>query len=293
MVVLTNKLSASASEIFAGALQDYNRAVIVGDSSSFGKGTVQTMIEIGRVMPFLGTGPKDAGALKLTIQKFYRIAGGSTQLRGVIPDILLPSVFDQEDFGEAAMKGPLPYDTIDPVPFEKWDKAMHRDELSKRSAARVAGEPEFSYINDDLGRIRKRLEENKLSINEAKRRADIAEDKTRKEKRESERKTRNIAEPKAWALSLENVKKETLPLVAEEKAKEEERKKHREKTAPKDEKQKPTIDSEDEDEEESEYSNSRAKVDPVKREALNILGDMIDLSRGVPLAAVDGARQAK
>jgi len=87
LIVLTNRLSASASEIFAAALQDYGRAIIVGDESTFGKGTVQTMLEIGKFIPFLGSDPTDAGALKLTIQKFYRIAGGSTQLRGVLSDI--------------------------------------------------------------------------------------------------------------------------------------------------------------------------------------------------------------
>ncbi len=91
LIVLTNRLSASASEIFAAALQDYGRAIIVGDESTFGKGTVQTMLEIGKFIPFLGSDPSDAGALKLTIQKFYRIAGGSTQLHGVLSDIRLPS----------------------------------------------------------------------------------------------------------------------------------------------------------------------------------------------------------
>ena len=96
LIVCTNRLSASASEIFAAALQDYNRAVIVGDSSTFGKGTVQTMLEIGRIMPFLGSGNNEAGALKLTIQKFYRIAGGSTQHKGVESDVRLPSLFDHQ-----------------------------------------------------------------------------------------------------------------------------------------------------------------------------------------------------
>ena len=91
LIVLTNRLSASASEIFAAALQDYGRAVVVGDPSTFGKGTVQTMLEIGRVMPFLSGGANEAGALKLTIQKFYRIAGGSTQLKGVEADVKVPS----------------------------------------------------------------------------------------------------------------------------------------------------------------------------------------------------------
>src|SRR5205814_1389380 len=91
LIVLTNRLSASASEIFAAALQDYGRAVIVGDEHTFGKGTVQTMLEIGRFIPFLGTDSNEAGALKLTIQKFYRVAGGSTQFHGVSSDIRLPS----------------------------------------------------------------------------------------------------------------------------------------------------------------------------------------------------------
>src|SRR5688572_2329660 len=119
MVVLTNKLSASASEIFAAALQDYNRAVVVGDSSTFGKGTVQTMLEIGRVMPFLGGGSNQAGALKLTIQKFYRVAGGSTQLKGVEPDVKLPSPFDHPEIGESAMKNPMPYDTVEAVRLDR------------------------------------------------------------------------------------------------------------------------------------------------------------------------------
>ena len=91
LIVLTSRQSASASEIFAAALQDYGRALIVGDKNTFGKGTVQTILEIGRFTSLLGSRSQEDGALKLTIQKFYRVAGGSTQLHGVASDIVLPS----------------------------------------------------------------------------------------------------------------------------------------------------------------------------------------------------------
>ena len=99
IVVLTNKLSASASEILAAALQDYGRAVIVGDTSTFGKGTVQQPIELGRFLPYFSDRSR-AGILKLTTQKFYRVAGGSTQLKGVVSDIVLPSATAAFEVGD-------------------------------------------------------------------------------------------------------------------------------------------------------------------------------------------------
>src|SRR5205807_2799355 len=110
MVVLTSRRSASASEIFAAALQDYGRAVIIGDKNTFGKGTVQTILPIGRFTSLLGSHSDDDGALKLTIQKFYRVAGGSTQLHGVASDIVLPSLTDQPELSEGALKNCLAYD---------------------------------------------------------------------------------------------------------------------------------------------------------------------------------------
>ncbi len=154
LLVLCNRLSASASEIFAAALQDYNRAAIVGDQNTFGKGTVQTMLEIGRIMPFLGSGGNEAGALKLTIQKFYRIAGGSTQLRGVESDVKVPSPYDHPEIGESSLKGPLPYDTVEAVPFDKVEKPLFKTELRSRSAARVAADPEFRYITEEKTKSR-------------------------------------------------------------------------------------------------------------------------------------------
>src|SRR4029453_8706319 len=104
LVVVTSRQSASASEIFAAALQDYGRALIVGDKNTFGKGTVQTILEIGRFTSLLGSRSQEDGALELTIQKFYRVAGGSTQLHGVTSDIVLPTLSDLPEFGEGALK---------------------------------------------------------------------------------------------------------------------------------------------------------------------------------------------
>src|SRR5204862_453048 len=112
LVVLTSHASASASEIVAGALQDYHRALIVGEKSTFGKGSVQSMIPVGNQVRLAnGTNP-NWGALKLTIQKFYRISGGSTQNKGVVPDIQLPSTLDYRKVAESALKNAMPYDEV-------------------------------------------------------------------------------------------------------------------------------------------------------------------------------------
>ena len=153
LVVLTSRQSASASEIFAAALQDYGRAVIVGDQSTFGKGTVQTILEIGRFTSLLGSRSDDDGALKLTIQKFYRVAGGSTQLHGVTSDIVLPTLTDLPEFGEGALKNALPYDEVPPAKYAKWSDShsLFIPELKIRSAARVAADPEFRLCDGGHG----------------------------------------------------------------------------------------------------------------------------------------------
>jgi carboxyl-terminal processing protease len=117
LIVLTSRFSASASEILAGALQDYGRALIVGDKSTFGKGTVQTVVPLANIH---GSEPdcalRDPGALKVTIRKFYRPSGASTQLKGVAADIVLPSLSGRcHDVGEVELKDPLPWDRIRPL----------------------------------------------------------------------------------------------------------------------------------------------------------------------------------
>ena len=280
LMVLTNRLSASASEIFAAAIQDYGRGVVVGDSSTFGKGTVQTMLEIGRVMPFLGSNGTEAGALKLTIQKFYRIAGGSTQLKGVEPDVIVPSIYDHPEIGESALKGPLPYDTVPAQPFDKWDKSLFTKDLGERSKLRIAVEPEFSYINEDLLKVKTRIAENRVSLNLDKRRAEIEEDKALKDKRTAARAKLKVLDEKRYAVTLDNAAKPELQLVKNDKKST--AGKDGEKVDPAAAKEKKTINLDDDDEDDDA---GKPDVDAVRNEAINVLNDLIDLTRGAKAPA--------
>src|SRR5438874_3313529 len=215
MVVLTSRQSASASEIFAAALQDYGRAVIVGDKNTFGKGTVQTILPIGRFASLLGSHSDEDGALKLTIQKFYRVAGGSTQLHGVASDIVLPSLSDLPEFGESALKNALPYDEVARARFTKWSDthSLFIDELKRRSAERIQHNPEFHYVMEDIDRLRHKLDENRISLNEDLRKKEMQDDKLRKETRSKERLARNQEEPRIYRGTLDTVDKTNLPLI--------------------------------------------------------------------------------
>ena len=138
LAVIINRLSASASEIFAGAIQDYERGVIVGDRS-FGKGTVQTMV------------PLTEGQLKLTESKFYRISGDSTQHRGVVPDVLFPSLFDAEEIGESALERALPWDQINPVRHRRYGNVSSMvPRLRELFEARSADNPDLVYLQEQV-----------------------------------------------------------------------------------------------------------------------------------------------
>ena len=271
MVVLTNKLSASASEIFAAALQDYNRAVIVGDSSTFGKGTVQTMIDMGNIIP-LSSG---AGALKLTIQKFYRVSGGSTQLRGVISDVKLPSLWDQSDIGEVALKGPLGYDTIAPVSYDKIEKPLFVPELKQLSAARVVQDQEFKWVMEDAELRKKRVAENKVSLNEKVRKAEVDEEKSRKDARKAERNKLKVDAEKVYSVTLANAAKPELEPKVETKP------------MPDITAGKPEVKKSDDDEDDAEDAEVAPRIDPIRRETLNIVGDLIRFNRVPPPATED------
>lgn len=191
MVVLTDRGSASASEIFAAALQDDNRAIIVGDATTFGKGTVQILKDLGASMPFFSA-RDGAGALRLTVQKFYRPSGLSTQNRGVIPDIVLPGPGDARDRGESDLDFALSQDRIAPAPgFRPLDRQrLFIPELAGKSAARVAASRDFTYFLEDAIRVKQFIATNRISLHLEQRRQEIAENVATAKQRDEERRTR-------------------------------------------------------------------------------------------------------
>ena len=149
IVVLVNKFSASASEILAGALQDYRRAIIVGSEHTHGKGTVQAMINLDTNLPMRNLSKyKPLGALKVTVQKFYRISGGSTQYKGIEPDIVLPDRFAAIKSGEKHLDYSLPWDTIPSTLYRPVAKTLPVQELGKRSKERISTSSKFQKIID-------------------------------------------------------------------------------------------------------------------------------------------------
>ena len=187
MVVLTSRGSASAAEIFAAAMQDYGRALLVGDKSTFGKGTVQSVLELNQYLPPAYRSYKP-GALKITVQKFYRVSGGSTQHRGVIPDIHLPSAGDISEVTESAQKNALPYDEIEPAAYDRAGSVDGKiAPVSKASADRVAASKEFAWLREDLERWEKQKKDKTLSLNEKKRLDERKADEDRAEARKKER----------------------------------------------------------------------------------------------------------
>lgn len=165
LIVVTNRFSASASEIFAGAIQDHRRGIIVGDVRTHGKGSVQTMIDIGEYFRYLSL-PYQGGSLKLTKSKFYRINGHSTQLKGVEPDIVIPSYTDVLEIGEARLDNPMPWDEIRPVIGARQNPLEHAiRQLKTRSQARIDADAEFKILKNDMERYRKNKEKKLLSLN--------------------------------------------------------------------------------------------------------------------------------
>ncbi len=164
---MVNKMSASATEIVAAALQDYGRAIIVGDQSTHGKGTVQTLIPLDQQMPIGFPSEPGPGNLKMTVQKFYRVAGGSTQKRGVVPDIVLPSVLDALQLGETTLDYYLPYDTVPAATYDNFNLvAPYLTQLKANSAARVAASPDFGYVRQDIAYYKKKVDDKTVSLNE-------------------------------------------------------------------------------------------------------------------------------
>lgn len=160
LVVMVNELSASASEIFAAAMQDYGRAVIVGSPQTFGKGTVQTILPLDRQQ-----GSDEYGAIKLTIQKFYRVNGGSTQLKGVQSDISLVDQFTYEDISEAARPEALNWDQIKPLVIAQWPATFDLTKIKANSKARLENNAHLNLMNESFKFIKSMEETKEIPLN--------------------------------------------------------------------------------------------------------------------------------
>ncbi len=184
LAVLVDRYSASASEIFAAAIQDYGRGIVVG-TQTFGKGTVQNLIPLNR---FFRAGRQKLGQLKITVAKFYRINGGSTQHRGVWPDIQFPSIYQYMEIGESARPNALAWDQIKPVKYEKYaDLTDIIPKLRVRHRIRANDNPEFKFLREDIEEYRKNKNRKVVSLNEQKRREEREKAKQKRLQRENAR----------------------------------------------------------------------------------------------------------
>lgn len=188
LVVVCNRLSASASEIFAGVIKDYKRGIIIGDTTTHGKGTVQNVMPVrNQMFSFLG-GKQDLGALKLTIQQFYRVNGDSTQNRGVRSDVILPSLIDNMDLGESFLDDAMEFDKIDVAQFSPVGMVNQQilNPLQQSSAKRIVADNKFKETQEEIDKYLEKKNQKTISLNEATRRKEMTKDKD--EKKEEEKK---------------------------------------------------------------------------------------------------------
>ncbi len=201
LTIMVDRYSASASEIFAAALQDYDRALIVGESS-FGKGTVQQHKSLGRIYDMY---EKQIGHVQYTIQKFYRINGGSTQLKGVTPDIAYPSALEPGEYGEAEEKNALPWDKVPVAQYGELKDITPElvTSLDKKHLARIKDDVEFSYINQDIADFKMHHKEKTVSLVESERISSREADEKKVLDRTNERR---VAQGLATVKSMEEIK---------------------------------------------------------------------------------------
>ena len=163
LVILVNELSASASEILAAAMQDYKRAIVVGSKQSYGKGTVQNLLDLNQWLRNNEMG--DMGSLKLTTQKFYRVNGGSTQLEGVKSDVVMADRYSYIDIGEKDYNNPLPYDKIEPANYEVWNGNIDYEKTISRSVERITKSQQLKLIDENAQWIKNRRDVTTVNLN--------------------------------------------------------------------------------------------------------------------------------
>ena len=209
LLVMINRFSASAAEIAAAALQDYGRALIVGDISTHGKGTVQNL---NPLKPFIQNSTNDPGALKITIRKFYRVSGASTQLKGVMPDIVLPDVLNYWQVGETNLDNPLAWDTIQPASYEKMNLVQpYLAELQQHSDARIRTDKDFSYVQQDIEQYKKSQSDRTATLNEREAIKERERVALQNKARSKERESRPDTGVKIYELTVKNSAEPGLP----------------------------------------------------------------------------------
>lgn len=276
LIVLVSHLSASASEIVAAALQDYGRALIVGDQHTHGKGTVQTLVHLD---PYIRHDEvEEPGSLKFTVQTFYRINGGTTQKHGVTPDILLPSTYDYLEMGEAYLPNALEVEPIDPARYRPLNRVKpYVERLADASRTRLANDQDFKYIAQDIALLKKQLEDRRVSLNLEKRETEKSEQEARKEARKAERAKRPSDDRNVFSFELDDVDKDK-PLVSLASIKKTEAAKRAAAKAS-------AKDGSDSSVSDAETDDDNDPTDPHLTEALHILSDYARLMNGASLAA--------
>ena len=208
MVILVNSLSASASEILAAAMQDYGRAVIMGSASTYGKGTVQRFIELDAFLPESMKNLSPLGSMKLTIQKFYRVDGGATQLKGVIPDIVLPDNYMYIEIGEKELDHAMVWSEIQPVEYKKTKAISNMPELILKSKQRVAKDSIFSSINEKAKYFKESRDATVYNL-------DYKTFKAKREKEKAENKKYNDIMKPIEGFNISNVSLDTVGFSAD------------------------------------------------------------------------------
>lgn len=165
LLVMINPISASASEIFAAAMQDYNRAVVIGSPSSYGKGTVQNFSDLDRMLSVKPADMEELGSLKMTVQKFYRVNGGATQLKGVESDIVVPDYYSYMDYGERDLDYALSWTKVQPLSFSHWTPSYDMDYVVNLSNERIENDSAFSLIEENGLRLKEIRDHTNMTLN--------------------------------------------------------------------------------------------------------------------------------
>lgn len=215
LVVMVNSFSASASEILAAAMQDYNRAIIMGSASTFGKGTVQTVIDLDEIISPSYAQYKPLGSMLVTIQKFYRINGGATQLKGVVPDIIFPDIYSEIETGEREQDFALPWTKINPAPYTALPNEKFK-QIAEMETKSILADPNFSILKEQALDLKKQRNQTEVTLNYEKFKKQEAESIAKRKKYDELVKQTNGLSIRALLADQAKIKSDTAALARTE-----------------------------------------------------------------------------